>query len=276
MFEQGLGDTIQFFRFAMLARALGARVILSAQDCLTRLLCSTGDNIEFVGTATPADFDYHIPLMVRPLALGTDRDTISADVPYLRAKPQRVCHWAERISGAGFKVGLCWQGAPRIGMDFGRSIPLVYFSGLAKIPGIRLVSLQKNHGVEQLDDLLPGMTVEQLGAFDDGPNAFLDTAAVMENLDLVVTVDTSLAHLAGSLGRPTWLALKYAPDWRWFLHRTDSPWYPSMRLFRQTTADDWADVFALMEDQLAGRMVGMSSVFKGAVTRTSPRSPGVS
>jgi hypothetical protein len=119
-------------------------------------------------------------------------------------------------------------------IDIGRSFPLTHFEGLSKIPGVRLISLQKNAGVEQLRELPAGMSVETLGdEFDAGPDAFLDTAAAMESLDLVIASDTAVAHLAGALGRPVWVALKYVPDWRWLLDRADSPWYPTMRLFRQ-------------------------------------------
>jgi ADP-heptose:LPS heptosyltransferase len=123
---------------------------------------------------------------------------------------------------------------------------------LAQIPGVRLISLQKNHGVEQLAELPPGMKVETLGDdFDAGPDALIDTAAAMEHLDLIVTADTSVAHLAGALARPVWLALKYVPEWRWMLDRRDSPWYPTMRLFRQKTPDDWSTVFEEMTAEAA-------------------------
>jgi ADP-heptose:LPS heptosyltransferase len=112
------------------------------------------------------------------------------------------------------------------------------------------MSLQKEFGVEQLEELPAGLTVETLGEFDDGPDAFIDTAAVMESLDLIVTSDTSIAHLAGALGRPTWVALKNVPDWRWLLDRDDSPWYPTLRLFRQETSGDWTSVLANMEREL--------------------------
>ena len=121
---------------------------------------------------------------------------------------------------------------------------------------MRLISLQKNHGLDQLEGLPAGTTVETLGDFDDGRDAFVDTAAVMENLDLVVTSDTSIAHLAGALGRPTWVALKYVPEWRWLLDREDSPWYPTMRLFRQTADGDWQSVFAKMEQDLRALLDG--------------------
>src|SRR5262249_49165138 len=138
-------------------------------------------------------------------------------------------------------------GKPGVKIDKGRSIPLVCFEPLACIAGVRLISLQKNAGLDQLDRLPEGMQVETLGPdFDSGPGAFLDTAAVMTELDLIVTSDTSIAHLAGALGRPTWLALRATPEWRWQIGRSDSPWYPTMQLFRQPTPGDWAGVFSQM------------------------------
>ena len=148
------------------------------------------------------------------------------------------------LSGAG-KGGRC------------RTIlSLALFAGIGAIDGVRLISLQKNEGVEQLATLPDGMVVETLGEdFDAGPDGFCDCAAVMQNLDLVITSDTAVAHLAGALGVPVWLALKKVPDWRWLLHRMDSPWYPSMRLFRQETDGEWAPVFAQMERQLRSALL---------------------
>src|SRR5205823_3430382 len=132
-----------------------------------------------------------------------------------------------------------------------------HFERIAKLPGVRLISLQKNAGAEQLRDLPAGMNVQTLGnPLDPGPDALVDTAAIMENLDLVITSDTAVAHLAGALGRPVWVALNFVPDWRWLLDRTDSPWYPTMRLFRQTERGNWQSVFAAMEAQLGGLLRG--------------------
>jgi hypothetical protein len=140
------------------------------------------------------------------------------------------------------KVGIAWQGS-RNRIDIGRSVPPEMFARLA-IPGVRLISLQR--------DDAPDLPVQVLGNdFDTGPQAFLDSAAVMSHLDLVITCDTALAHLAGALGRPTWVALKYVPDWRWLLERADSPWYPSMRLFRQSRRGNWDGVFASIHEELA-------------------------
>jgi hypothetical protein len=171
-------------------------------------------------------------------------------VPYLFAEPELVEKWQRHIGSEGFRIGICWQGNPAGQIDRGRSIPLAQFESISSIAGVRLISLQRTHGLEQLQQLPPGMHIETLGPFDTGSAAFIDTAAIMQNLDLVVTSDTSVAHLAGALGRPVWLALKHIPDWRWMLDRSDSPWYPSMRLFRQKRRGDWGGVFAEIADAL--------------------------
>lgn len=251
--EQGLGDAIQFCRYALLARAKGARVILAVQQRMKRLVESLGQGIEVVALTTPLPaFDYHAALMSMPLAFGTTHDRCPAPVPYLRAEPERVEMWKRRIGPEGFKIGICWQGNKRARIDVGRSFPLRLFEAIGEVPSVRLISLQKYDGVEQLSDLPSAMRVETLGdEFDAGPDAFLDTAAVMECLDLVIASDTAIVHLAGALGRPVWVALKHVPDWRWLLDRTDSPWYPTMQLFRQPERDDWPSVFAAMRAQLS-------------------------
>jgi tetratricopeptide (TPR) repeat protein len=246
--EQGLGDTIQFYRFVIVLIAAGARIILSAPDRLLRLLEDANLPVELIGANTvPQHFDYHVPLMSLPLALGTGGDLLASTVPYLRAQPERVSQWAARIGGHGRKIGIAWQGAT-IGMR-DRSIPLACFEMLSTVADVRLISLQKDIGTEQLASA--GMSVETLGVeFDNGPDAFIDTAAVIENLDLVISLDSAVAHLAGALGRPVWVALKKVPDWRWLQNRADSPWYPTMRLFRQEFAGDWDKVFVTMRESL--------------------------
>jgi len=250
--EQGFGDTIQFCRYARMALTLGAPIILAVQDPLVRLMKSLDPDIMVTGwTAVPGHFDRHIFLLSMPLALGTMAETIPADIPYLRADPEHAQYWKQRIGMEGFKVGIAWQGNIHSPADAGRSFPLTAFAGLAAIPGVRLISLQKNNGTEQLHGLPAGMRVEALGKdFDAGPDAFVDTAAVMESLDLVIAPDSAIAHLAGALGRPIWVALQSVSDWRWQLGRSDSPWYPSMRLFRQNTRGDWQSVFAAIEEAL--------------------------
>lgn len=160
-------------------------------------------------------------------------------------------HWKPRIEQfPGFKIGLGWQGSATFRGDQLRSIPLKHYAPLSQIPGVTLLSLQKNDGLDQIQSLEPKFRVEVLENLDEKGGAFMDTAAVMQHLDLVITSDTALAHLAGALGRPVWVALSTASDWRWFRDRSDSPWYPAMRLFRQKTLGDWDSVFAEMAKEL--------------------------
>ena len=261
--EQGLGDTIQFCRYARFAEARGAKVILSVQDSLMRLLKDLSPTVEIVDSeSTPAQFDYHATLLSMPFAFKTDATNIPAGIPYLHAEPERREKWKLRLGEQAFKIGIAWHASKR-GTEIGRSFPIACLHGISKLPAVRLVSLQKdegaeNQGAERVTTLPEGMKVEFLGDdFDSGPDAFLDTAAVMENLDLVITADTSIAHVAGALGRPAWVALKQVPDWRWLLGRNDSPWYPTLRLFRQQSRDDWSSVFSAMEAELA-RMIDAS------------------
>ena len=250
-YEQGLGDAIMFSRFAAPLQAMGARVILSVPEKLVALFRSFAPEVEILpGLQAPEQFDYHVPMASLMLALQTRIDTIPASVPYLKAEPERVARWRAQLGDSGFKVGIAWQGA-RVSNDVGRSMALAHFAPLAAIPGVRLISLQKGDGAEQLQVLPPGMKVETLGDdFDAGADSFLDAAAAMEACDLVVSSDTAIPHLAGALGRPVWIALRHSPEWRWFLSRSDSPWYPSATLFRQSRPGDWKDVFSAMTEKL--------------------------
>ncbi len=250
--EQGLGDTIQFCRFPFPS---DGPVVFEVQPRIARLIAGrpNAPRIVPVGEPLPA-FDLACPLMSLPAIYQTTEATIPANVPYLSAEPGAVERWRARIGTHGFRVGIAWQGNPSRREDTGRSIPLRHFLPLASVPGVRLISLQKDTGADQL---VPGMTVETLGEeFDSGPDGFIDTAAAMMSLDLVISSDTAVPHLAGALGRPVWVALRAVPDWRWMLERTDSPWYPSMRLFRQTERDTWGPVFGNMKDALAAMVAG--------------------
>ncbi len=249
--EQGLGDTIQFCRYAKLAEARGAKVVMSVQKPLHRLLTQLSPTIQIIGgKENPINFDYHSPLLSLPLAFATTSENIPAEIPYLYAEQERLDNWKQRLGDNGFKIGICWQGK-KGKVDVGRSFPLKELFNIATIPDVRLISLQKNEGTEQLTNLPEGMKVETLGAdFDSGPHGFLDTAAVMESLDLIITSDTSIAHLAGALGRPTWVALKQVPDWRWLLEGNNSSWYPTLRLFRQKIRGEWKPVFDEMQKEL--------------------------
>jgi hypothetical protein len=189
--------------------------------------------------------------MSLPLAFKTTVETIPKQIPYIFSNVDLQNKWREHLGDEGFKVAICWQGNIKSKADVGRSFMVSLFEGLSNIDGVRLISLQKNEGLEQLKNLPEGMRVEILpDDFDSGENSFLDSAAMMNCVDLVITSDTALTHLAGALGVKTWLPLKYVPEWRWMLDRNDSPWYPNHRLFRQTTRDDWASVFKEMEYEL--------------------------
>lgn len=242
--EQGFGDAIQFIRYVPQLLARGARVTVLCDRRLHRLFSTVAAGVEFIERVEPGrPFDFQIALMSLPRVLAIRPDTLRSQVPYLRAEPGRCEYWRLRLGEHGFKVGLAWQGNPAGSIDNGRSIPLREFVPLAHVNRVRIISLQKNFGVEQLATVPADMKVERPGfEFDEGNDAFIDTAAIMANLDLIITSDTSIAHLAGALARPVWIALKYVPDWRWLLERSDSPWYPTARLFRQRKLDDWTGV----------------------------------
>ncbi len=214
-------------------------MLVECQKPMFRLLagCRGIDELIEQGNDLPA-FDVHAPMASLPGIFRTSLETIPADVPYLFADPRLIEHWrAELVPISGFKTGIFWKGTTS---DPARIIPLSCFESLAGLPGLQLVSLQKGAGVEQLQDLAGRLPITELGS---RLNDFMDTAAVLKNLDLVVTCDTALAHLAGAMGVPVWVALPFVPDWRWLLVRSDSPWYPTMRLFRQKKLGGWAGVF---------------------------------
>lgn len=254
--EQGLGDTLQFVRYLPSVLSLGATIYFQVEEKLIKILSLTYSSIcTFIpkGSKLP-DFDFHCPLLSLPLAFKTNLETIPSSLSYLSFEEESIDIWKSRITSRGFKIGINWQGS-QAKIDLGRSFPLSLFSEISKISEVRLISLQKGFGTEQLDNIPKGMKVETLGDdFDNGPDAFIDTAAVMKCLDLVITSDTSIAHLAGALGVPTWVALKYVPDWRWLLDRTDSPWYPTIRLFRQKERNNWEAVFDEMNHELLQKL----------------------
>ncbi len=240
--EQGSGDIIQSTRFAPRLAAQGHRVTLLALPALVPLLSSLRgvEVVEQIEMPRNAAIRW-APLMSVPGIEGLTVETIPAETPYLFAQPERVARWRTKLGDHSFKIAVAWQGKPHFRVDRGRSMPLAALASLAALPGVRLISLQKGAGVEQIDTFTG--RIETLGPeFDENGGAFLDTAAVMELADLVVTTDTSIAHLAGALRRPTFVALQMIPEWRWLLGRDDTPWYPDMRLFRQTEAGDWAGV----------------------------------
>ncbi len=254
--EQGLGDIIQFSRYLVMLAERRANVVLAVRDRMVRLLRGLPAPVTLIAEdAKPKKLDLHAPLLSLPYLLGTTLETIPAPVPYLKAEPEKAAEWRERLGDKGFRIAIAWQGKTQGVNDPNRSFPLAALAPLAALPGVRLISLQKGEGSEQIDSLPAGMTVERLGEdFDSGFDAFIDSAAVMQACDMVITLDTSIAHLAGALGRPTWTALQKVPDWRWFLERTDSPWYPTMTLYRQSRFGDWDGVFAAMARDLKAKL----------------------
>jgi tetratricopeptide (TPR) repeat protein len=250
--DHGLGDTIQFFRYLPLMAAVGVDATFVCPPRLRRVL-SSKVKLRFVDSPPEGEpFDAQIAISSLPRAFGTRLETIPAAVPYLAAEPALREMWLNRIGAEGFKIGVVWQGNSDPEADRARSMPLTALAPLAGIAGVRLISLQKGFGEEQLSHLTPTMRVETLGAnFDAGDDAFVDTAAAMTCLDLIITCDTSVAHLAGALAVPVWIALKSDAEWRWLTGRADSPWYPTMRLFRQTRRGVWSDVFESMAGELA-------------------------
>ena len=251
--EHGIGDTLQFVRYAPLVRRHCGKVVLYCRKNLIPLLrqCPGIDRCASPDEALPR-CDFQAPLMSLPLLLGTTLLTVPADVPYVHARRDLADTWRERFSRySGFKIGIGWQGNPRYPTDDLRSIPVRHFRPLARVPRVALFSLQKGAGADQLAGLGPDFPVVEFGGeFDASTGAFMDTAAVMYSLDLVITSDTAVAHLAGAMGIPVWVALCKSADWRWLEERDDSPWYPTMRLFRQAELGDWGALFERMATEL--------------------------
>ena len=251
--EQGLGDTVQFCRYARLAAERGLRVTVEAPRPLVRLLRSL-PGIEAVVTAGEPlpDVDLHCPMASLPLAFGTTLATIPSTVPYLSADPGAVADWRARlaaVAGDALRVGLVWAGNPsldrpsRAAMDRRRSLAPDRLTPLFGVPGVRFVSLQK--GGPGLPDGAP--IFDAMAEVVD----FADTAAIVANLDVVIAVDTAVAHLAGVLGRPVFMLDRFDPDWRWMTGRRDSPWYPSLTIYRQPSPGDWESVLAEVTGDLA-------------------------
>jgi Flp pilus assembly protein TadD len=254
--EQGFGDTINFVRYATLVQERGGTVLLAAPERLHPLLGTAAGIDRLVPQGLPREalppFDVYCPLLSLPGLFGATPGSVPADVPYLRAEPDRVERWRQALEPiAGFRVGLAWRGSPTmLPYDRWRSIPLSRVEPLARIEGVRLIGLQLGPGSEDIGALAGRFSVVDLAdRLDESAGAFLDTAAVMMNLDLVVTCDTAIVHLAGALGVPAWLILSTVPNWRWLLDREDTPWYPTVRLFRQVFAGCW--------DEPIGRMAAL-------------------
>jgi Tfp pilus assembly protein PilF len=245
-YEQGYGDTLQFIRYLPLAAAR-AEVVAVVQPQVIPILSASGfESLVPAGAAVPP-CDAQLALPDLPGVFATTPETLLAKVPYLRADSVLVDRWRAALAPfEGLKIGIAWQGNKKYYLDQFRSIPLTEFEQIARVAGVHLISLQVGEGAEERDALAGRFEVARLDRLDVDHGPFMDTAAVMMNLDLVISSDTVTAHLAGALGVPVWLALCAAPSWRWMLDRSDTPWYPTMRLFRQSRLGQWADVFAAM------------------------------
>ena len=241
--EQGLGDTIQFIRYAPLVKRCGGTVVVGCSKLLTRLLatCSGIDRVVTKEDSLP-EFDVHAPLLSLPRIFQTHLDSIPADIPYLQSLEKCRPEIENLLSAQQVKhrVGIVWAGNPDHPNDRNRSCALSCFRVLTCLPDVALFSLQKGANGADLERECREMSVIDLSEVLDD---FAETAAAVMKLDLVITVDTAVAHLAGALGRPVWVLLPFAPDWRWLLDREDSSWYPTMRLFRQPRPGDWEAVF---------------------------------
>jgi tetratricopeptide (TPR) repeat protein len=237
--EQGAGDVIQFVRYAAVLKRLGATVIFECQKPLLKLLASCPGIDVLIGYGEPLpEFDFFTPLLSIPRVLKTAVHTIPAEAPYLFADQRLMAEWREKLRPIeGFRIGINWHGRTDIPQSQRRDVPVQMFEGGNRNGEFRM----------QNSESFP---IVNVGEFDTEHGAFMDTAAIMMNLDLVITSDTSVAHLAGALGVQVWVALPLVPDWRWLLDRNDSPWYPTMRLFRQKQVGDWAGVFEEIEAAL--------------------------
>ena len=248
--EQGLGDSIQFVRYVPRIAEMGGRVVLSCPAALAELLRGVRGVTELIHDGEPRPpFDLRVAMMSLPRIFGTVVETIPAEAPYVAVDATREETWRQRLGPrrSEARVGLVWSGNPRHRFDHRRSIPFELVLPLLEVEGVEFYSLQKGRGAADLHSLPPGARIAD---WTDQFDTFADTAAFLQQLDLVITVDTSVAHLAGALGRPVWTMLAMAADWRWLLDRADSPWYPTMRLFRQPRFGEWAPVIADVREQL--------------------------
>lgn len=267
--EQGYGDTLQFCRYARLVADLGARVILQVQPPLRSLLTRLAGPVQVVAQGDPLPpFDVHCPLMSLPLAFGTELASIPAEIPYLSADPTETAAWRARLGETDTpRVGLAWSGRPAHRNDMNRSIPLAELAPLFQA-GAEFISLQKDVREEDRESLASTPAIRDFGG---QLRDYADTAALIACLDLVITVDTSVAHLAGALGKPVWILLPSDPDWRWLLGREDSPWYPSARLFRQTRLHEWGSAIPHITEALRNFLLNPQSFHRppGAGTEWS-------
>lgn len=255
--EWGLGDTMHFIRYAKLLKDQGAFVITQIDPSLQKLfsLCPYIDKIIIEGDKSPV-YDYQIPLLSLPRLFKTSLDTIPAPIPYLYADRHLIKLWQDRLShDKNFKIGICWQSKPNIFLEehptTRRSVPLELFFEIARLPGVSVYCLQQKNGLEQLSLIPSGITIHTFDKdFDTTAGRYMDTAALMHSLDLIISVDTSIVHLSGAIDRPTWVLLPFVAEWRWLYDRHDTPWYPSMKLFRQPQPGDWHSVFEKLKHQI--------------------------
>ncbi len=259
-YEQGMGDNLQFVRYAPMVKARGGTVIFETLEPLLGLL-EGFDGIDELVAASPdghptVQFDLDVFVLDLPRLFGTTVETIPAEIPYLHADRAKVDSWGGRFGADDFKVGIVWAGSPRHTNDANRSCALGHFRHLGQIDGVRLLGLQKGPAAARTEQADVGMPFVNLGdEFED----FADTAAAIENLDLVVSVDTAALHLAGAMGKQVWALLPFDADWRWLRDRDDSPWYPTMKLFRQSRPGDWDGLFDSVAAELR-RHVGARGV----------------
>jgi Tfp pilus assembly protein PilF len=261
--QHGLGDTLQFVRYVSRVAAMGGRVLLQVQPQLMPFLREQpGAAMVFATNDEPGEFDVQSTLLELPAILGDTLETIPAEIPYLRADRELCARWAARLADDGpgvegsFRIGIAWHGNPHQKDGLIRRCTLRDMAPIWRVPGVTVYSLQVGAGREELTAAAVGgddVPVRDFGAIDVEAGAFMDTAAIMQSLDLIVTIDTSIAHLAGGLGRPVWLAVPYWADWRWMMERADSPWYPTMRIFRQPGPGVWGPVFDDMAAALSAR-----------------------
>ena len=249
--EQGLGDNIQFVRYLPMVKARGGTVVFETLKPLVNLLRGfpgVDELVEYVpNRKLPLEYDVYTSLLDMPHIFKTTVETIPSQVPYIFADLSRSRYWREELTGPELKVGIVWAGSPEHGNDRFRSCSLKHFASLGEIEGVRLYSLQKGSAARQMEEFEGTVSMTNISKhFND----FTDTAAAIDNLDLIISVDTSVLHLSGAMAKPTWALIPYAPEWRWMLNRQDSPWYPTMRLFRQSYWNDWDSVFGRVTEEL--------------------------
>ncbi len=267
-FEQGFGDTLQFIRYTPLVKRKNGRVVVLCPAPLLELIARCeGVDMAFDGSSYQPNCHVHAPLLSLPSIFGTTFETVPARVPYLHFNPMLAERWrselaplrandapTEYATAKPFLIGVAWQGNPEQRGDRWRSIPLASFEPLARVPGVKLISLQTTHGLDQLKS--PDRTFPVIELTGRRGRDFSETAAIMSQLDLVITPDTAVAHLAGGLGVPVWVGLSAIGDWRYPHGQSDNPWYPTMRVYRQDKLADWNSVLARMAGELRRRLGG--------------------